>query len=290
MHWTKRKWLKAGAATVVSMALYRCYAIGKQELAIAAEYENLYHKSAVATDTHGLHQEANVSPSLSQIRKCVGQLLCGDEPIGSCVLLDDRTVVMSAHEVEGSDGGFSVSILRAPSDYVSAALTDLVLDSKHDLAFATIVDQGFSKKNGLVPARMAETIEEGSDIVILGFPYQLRRLHATRGSAGNIVEFTDSLTRRIHCKAEGQAFSHPGMSGGGVFCADRFLGILNAGDQRGIIFFTPVKIIRTAYLELYPYRAREAGIKALPDTASRPMPSACDIGRRNFLALRPTQG
>lgn len=302
MGWSRRTWLKVAAAAVTGEWLILPWYIGRKEAlaierdqaaGIEIDKENLFGESRHMTDTRGFDKAAESNPHLSRIRKCVGQLLCGDEPVGSCVLLDDRTVVMSAHQLEGRAGDFRVSILRAPNDYVAAELNDFVFDRAHDLAFATIVDQGFSKKNGLVPARMAETIEKGSDIVILGFPLQLRKLHATNGSAGDIVEAIEVRGGQVssqYCKAEGHVRSHRGMSGGGVFCANRFLGILNASNLRPQIFFTPVDLIRKAYLELYPDRAREAGIKALPDTASRPMLPACDIGRRNFLALRPTQG
>jgi hypothetical protein len=83
-------------------------------------------------------------------------------------------------------------------------------------------------------------------------------------------------------RSNGVTFS--GMSGGGVFCDQDFVGIINASSTPGTnasTDFTPVDLIRESYVGLYPEQARKAGVESVATTDA---PAECRFNSSSFLS------
>jgi hypothetical protein len=150
---------------------------------------------------------------------------------------------------------------------------NFLYDKTRDLMFATI-DPALIRKYGLLPIRWGrmghDTVEKEArrDVISVGWPMPSFRLHATRGFITSV-----RLTDRYHtssggvltliCKIESSSVTFGGMSGGGVFRDEKFVGMINASSPPGSdarTSFTPVDLIRETYIALYPNQARKAGV------------------------------
>ena len=120
------------------------------------------------------------------------------------------------------------------------------------------------------------------------------RLHATRGFTGggsltDLYHTSTGGTTVLRCKIKSSSVTFSGMSGGGVFHDQKFVGIINASSAPGSdasTDFTPVDLVRESYIGLYPDRARKSGIRKI-DTAGTP--AECRFNISEFLSRRGTK-
>jgi hypothetical protein len=242
--------------------------------------------------TWGFHVLSQKYPWLATARNSVGSVAyANDSSRGSAVLWDRYgTIVLSAHEWDTSPLNLRFYLKDTK---VVVDILECLKDDKHDLLFASI-DPKVISRNKLLPVERGkmgfEGKEAGQTIINVGFPSLSRRLHATEGTVGNFIsnlqQTNGDQLRQVNCKIENTGITFPGMSGCAVFHEGQLVGIHNTGKgELGLGAagtFTPVDLITNAYCDLYPDRAKRAGITPIADEVLN-APSACKIDRRNFV-------
>ncbi len=271
----------------------------------AAAIEQVSQKFGSNTDrmvTVGFEDLNKKYPWLDQARKSVAQVgytqSSESYPFGSAVLLDGQgTLVMTNHQARELKKYGAVDLYFSPEPdkyYESMAKARIdYANGLQDIAFATLEDPSKIGKFGLVPVQWGQMgyrgTEVGQNVVSVGWPDDVQCLHATNGT---ITRFNKDLIfddkTRATCKMSDTGATSDGMSGGGAFRDGKFVGITESGTHPGMnpeLDFTPADLIREAYVDLYPDRARAAGISAPTAFRNQRTISECVFNRRSFLAM-----
>jgi hypothetical protein len=213
------------------------------------------------------------------------------------VLLDRHgTIALCAHELpNGKRERIRLFFNTKENGHTIEVKTyNFLYDTGHDLMLATI-DSALIQKYGLQPVRWGRMgyddggKQTGKDVISVGWAMPSFRLHATRGmtTGASLTDFYHTKTAgitQLQCKIKSSSVTFAGMSGGGVFQDQKFVGIINASSAPGSdasTDFTPVDLIRETYIGLYPDRARNAGITKI-DNANTP--ADCRFNRSEFLS------
>jgi hypothetical protein len=266
--------------------------IAIQEVADQRADKGLYAN----TDTVGFSELKKEFPWLESLRKTVSFLEFGDN-FGSAVLLDKYgTIALCAHELPNSKKESTRLFFNTKEngETIEVKPHDFLYDTGHDLMLATI-DSALIQKYGLQPVRWGRmgydnsVKQTGKAVISVGWAMPSFRLHATMGvtTGASLTDLYHTKTgdiTQLQCKIKSNGVTFAGMSGGGVFQDQKFVGIVNASSAPGSdasTDFTPVDLIRETYIGLYPDRARRMGIKKI-DNANTP--ADCRFNRSEFLS------
>ncbi len=242
----------------------------------------------------GFERLARSRPWLGSLRSSVGYFECFADGVtyrGAAELLDDQgTLVMCGHEfvvAHSGQPGLSVTFFLAGRAAVRLPIRMRYVDRSRDIAFATVEAPAPLRALGLTPVRWAQPRPD-DEVVFVGFPEGIPRLHATRGAVRGprLVETVNGDGSMVShaCKVESAGVTFSGMSGGGVFRDGAFAGMVNFSSAAGVApftYFTPAEAIRAAYGVLFAERARTAGL----DRAIVGGVPGCGFDRAGFTAV-----
>lgn len=246
---------------------------------------------------------ARARPWLTPLRFSVGYFECeiaGVTYRGAAELLDRfGTLVLCGHEfvaVPKRNAALHVTFFPPDRRPLRLAIQMGFVDRDNDIGFATIQPGDLpviGEAGVLRPVRWGKEANQppttGEEVVFVGFPEGIARLHATLGTVRGprLVDTMngDGSIASHDCKIETGGVTFSGMSGGGAFRDGAFIGVVNFSSPAGsdpFTYFTPAQAIREAYAQLYPARARAAHVLPMSRAATAGWKTDCAINRRDF--------
>ena len=292
-------------AEIAAQAMRQSAFAAQQDKAMAvAEVKAQLPDGHDHTISTGFEHLGRTRPWLGELRRSVGYFECAADGItyrGAAELLDDQgTLVLCGHEFVGAQKGLaalSVTFFTDADHALRLPIRMRYVDRAHDVAFATVEQAPGLPALGLKPVAWADAAPpprtDADQVVFVGFPEGIARVHATSGAIRGLrrvdTQNGDGSLSSHDCKIETGGVTFSGMSGGGVFRQGAFAGIVNFSSPAGaqpFTYFTPAAAIRRAYAELFPARARAAGLsRPLPGEPRNPLPAECAFGRSGFMTV-----
>jgi len=261
---------------------------GSEDTLVTLGYEDLNRNEALFLDV--------LRTGVGQIRGYYNGINFVSAGIGTAELIDrDGTLWLTAHQAHSIKKfpQYGINFSYNNMDICSSTIAIDYIDNEHDIAIATMLEPDIIDQFDLRPVELGRLMsgEQSADSqnIILGFPhYASDRLHAGLVSALQFIDqdYPIHFPRNI-CSFVGNGSSFPGNSGGGIFQNKKLIAVVTRGSDGfstdATVICTPTDIYRNIYINLFPERARSAGIgKALSEP--EPTPAKCRLNLTEHLA------